>query len=91
MSGRSSITARAVNHAGHRFAALKRADLVAGSNKDSLDFALANGATEARSTIFRVGNLNHKAHFPPPEERPDASPILRELGLEGRMFSITMS
>lgn len=70
--------------------ALKRADLVAGSNKDSLDFALDNGAAAERATIFRVGNLIHKAHFQPPDERPDASSILASLGLSGRRFSITM-
>lgn len=70
--------------------ALKRADLVAGSNKDSLDFALDNGATVERSTIFRVGNLIHRAHFQPPDQRPDAAGILASLHLTGRRFTVTM-
>ena len=69
---------------------LKRADLVAGSNADSLDFALANGARPERSTIFRVGNLIHAAHFEAPERRPDAASLLNELRLTGKPFSITV-
>jgi glycosyltransferase involved in cell wall biosynthesis len=71
-------------------AVLKRADLVAGGNQDCLDFALNNGARKEYCTIFRIGNLIHKAHFQPPDRRPDASSTLSELGLSGRPFSITV-
>jgi glycosyltransferase involved in cell wall biosynthesis len=69
---------------------LRRADLVAGSNQDSLNFALDNGARREYSTLFRVGNLIHQAHFQPPDQRPPAEPALRELGLCGIIFSMTM-
>jgi len=47
----------------------KRADLVAGANQDNLDFAIDNGASPEKSTIFRYGNLIDARHFIPPEER----------------------
>ncbi len=70
---------------------LKRADLVAGGNQDGLNFALRNGAREESSTVFRVGNLIHRAHFRAPNQRPTAGALLHELGLSGKMFSITIS
>lgn len=70
---------------------LKRADLVAGSNQDSLDFAFNNGARKEYSAVFRIGNLIHNAHFQLPEERPQAEEALEELGLSNKKFSITIS
>jgi glycosyltransferase involved in cell wall biosynthesis len=70
---------------------LRRADLVAGGNQDGLNFALNNGARKECSTVFRVGNLIHAAHFQPPEARPGAEDKLRGLGLVGKNFSITIS
>lgn len=70
---------------------LKRADLVAGGNQDGLNFALKNGARNEFSTVFRVGNLIHSAHFQPPNQRPSAENILKELKLAGKLFSITIS
>ena len=69
---------------------LPRVDLVAGSNQDTLTFAIKNGARPEYSTIFRVGNLIHPAHFQPPDRRPDAAPLLDQLGLSGKAFSITV-
>jgi len=65
---------------------LKRADLVAGGNQDGLNFALNNGARGKYSTVFRVGNLIHRAHFQPPDQRPDAENILQQLGLTVKCF-----
>lgn len=70
---------------------LKRADLVAGGNQDGLNFVLNNGAKKECSTVFRVGNLIHSAHFMPPGQRPSPGKILQELDLTGKMFSITVS
>ena len=70
---------------------LKKADLVAGGNRDCLNFALNNGAREEFSTIFRVGNLIHHAHFLLPEQRPTAEDMLKDLKLSDRKFSITIS
>jgi glycosyltransferase involved in cell wall biosynthesis len=70
---------------------LPKADLVAGANRDNLNYALANGAAKERSTIFRYGNLIHSAHFRAPAERPPADPILKELGISGRRFLITIA
>jgi glycosyltransferase involved in cell wall biosynthesis len=47
------------------------ADLVAGGNKDNLEFALKNGAAPARSTVFPVGKLIHKSHLMKPVLRDD--------------------
>ena len=69
---------------------LRRADLVAGGNQHGLNFALNNGARKEYSTVFRVGNLIHAAHFQPPEERPGAEDKLQGLGLVGKNFSITI-
>lgn len=70
---------------------LKRADFVVGGNQDGLNFALNNGARKECSAVFRVGNLIHAAHFQPPDKRPGAENILKELGIAGKMFSITVS
>ena len=70
---------------------LKRADLVAGANQDCFNFALNNGARKEYATVFRYGNLIHRAHFKPPDKRPKAEDALRELGLFNKKFSITIS
>lgn len=70
---------------------LKRMDLVGGANQDNLKFAIANGARKEVSTVFRYGNLIHSAHFKDISERPSALPILQELGLQQKRFSITIS
>jgi glycosyltransferase involved in cell wall biosynthesis len=75
---------RKVEKAVERFV-LKRADLVAGANKDNLNFALANGARKQYSTIFRYGNLIHSLHFSDPGTR-DGTQILKELGVEKNKF-----
>lgn len=59
-----------------------RAHLVAGANRDNLNFALANGAREDKSTIFRYGNLLYEGHFTPPTERKNAGPLLKDLGFK---------
>ena len=65
---------------------LSRADLVAGANEDNLNFALANGATPARSTLFRYGNLIDRRHFLPPAERGDAGQMLAEASVAPGRF-----
>ncbi len=70
---------------------LKRMDLVGGANQDNLKFAIANGARKEVSTVFRYGNLIHSAHFKDISERPSVLPILQELGLQQKRFSITIS
>jgi glycosyltransferase involved in cell wall biosynthesis len=59
----------------------RRADLVAGANQDNLDFALANGATPDRSTLFRYGNLIDERHLAEPAGRPRDDTYLAQLGL----------
>jgi glycosyltransferase involved in cell wall biosynthesis len=49
---------------------LSRANLVAGANKDNLQFAIDNGANPQRCTLFRYGNLIDKSHYVPPSSRP---------------------
>lgn len=63
---------------------LKRADLVAGANKDNLDFALAAGARPTRTTLFRYGNLIHPSHFTDPLTRVEGKSLLRDLGVGDR-------
>jgi glycosyltransferase involved in cell wall biosynthesis len=51
---------------------LSRADLVAGANKDNLQFAINSGAEPNKCTLFRYGNLIDPAHFVAPSKRPSA-------------------
>ncbi len=60
----------------------KRADLVAGANQDNLDFAISNGATPERSTLFRYGNLVDPGHFVDPVDRKIDPAVPLSLGLE---------
>src|SRR2546423_15037349 len=53
---------------------LRRADLVAGGNQDNLEFALSNGATPSKSTVFPVGKLIHSQHLIEPKLR-EADPL----------------
>jgi glycosyltransferase involved in cell wall biosynthesis len=76
---------RKVEKALERFV-FRQADLVAGANQDNLDFALANGASPERATLFRYGNLLDSRHFVPPAERAPDDQFLRELGLEPGKF-----
>ena len=66
----------------------KRADLVAGANQDNLDFAIANGASPERSTLFRYGNLVDPGHFIDPADRQIDAAIPRSLGLEPGKYLI---
>ena len=59
----------------------RRADLVAGANQDNLDFALANGATPDRSTLFRYGNLIDERHLAEPAGRPKDDDYLAQFGV----------
>jgi glycosyltransferase involved in cell wall biosynthesis len=61
----------------------KRADLVAGGNRDNLDFALRNGANANRSTVFPVGKLIHPAHRVDPKLRA-VDPVVPRTG--GKVF-----
>lgn len=45
------------------------ADLVAGSSQNNLEFALNNGATLSKSTLFPVGKLIHRQHMIEPGSR----------------------
>ncbi len=65
---------------------LSRADLVAGANRDNLDFALANGARKEYSTIFRYGNLLDKGHFTEPDKRKEGVSLLEALELKPYRF-----
>jgi glycosyltransferase involved in cell wall biosynthesis len=64
----------------------RRADLVAGANQDNLDFALANGASPERSTLFRYGNLVDPRHFEPANKRGSPAAALRNLGVRRGEF-----
>src|SRR4029078_11652308 len=61
----------------------KRADLVAGGNRDNLEFAHRNGAYASRSTVFPVGKLIHPAHRVDPKLRA-VDPIIPRTG--GKVF-----
>lgn len=68
-----------------------RCDLIAGANEDNMRYALENGGRAEVATVFRYGNLLHPAHWREPQLRPDPEPALRELGLEGKRFVITVA
>ena len=65
---------------------LKRADCVAGANKDNLNFAISNGARLERITLFRYGNLIDKLHFVEPHSRNSIFDWLTKLNLESQRF-----
>lgn len=54
---------------------LSRANLVAGANKDNLQFAIESGANPDKCTLFRYGNLIDAAHFIEPSQRVCASEV----------------
>ena len=66
----------------------KKADLVAGANMNNLNYAIASGARQELTTIFRYGNLIHPAHRVHPDERSSADDILESTGLAGHKFAI---
>jgi glycosyltransferase involved in cell wall biosynthesis len=69
----------------------RHVDLTAGANQDNLNYALANGASPARSTLFRYGNLIDRRHFIEPCLREHKSERLEELGLEPGRYMITVA
>ena len=48
---------------------LRSADLVVGGNQNNLEFALKNGASVNKSTVFPVGKLIHRQHLIDPVNR----------------------
>ncbi len=48
----------------------KSADLVAGGNQNNLEYALCNGASAKKATVFPVGKLIHPNHLLEVSERP---------------------
>jgi glycosyltransferase involved in cell wall biosynthesis len=69
---------------------LSKCDLIAGANKDNMDYAIENGGRKEVSTIFRYGNLIHKSHWVDVEKRSDNAFDLQGLGLRGKFFTITV-
>ena len=65
----------------------KRCDLVAGANKNNLDYGLANGARAANGVVFRYGNLIHPVHFTDPSTRESGRQILHEIGVRGEFLT----
>ncbi len=70
---------RSINHerAVEKFV-LSRADLVAGANKNNLQFAIENGADKQNCTLFRYGNLIDPVHYIKPAKRPMVSDSFTE-------------
>jgi glycosyltransferase involved in cell wall biosynthesis len=62
---------------------LPRCALVAGANRDNLEYAIANGASPKNCYVFRYGNLLHPAHFVHPRQREIGRKLLLEIGVEG--------
>lgn len=48
---------------------LRSANLVIGGNQNNLEFALKNGASAEKSTVFPVGKLIHRQHLTDPATR----------------------
>jgi glycosyltransferase involved in cell wall biosynthesis len=63
-----------------------RCDLIAGANEDNMRYALERGGRPEVATVFRYGNLLHPSHWVEPGRRPDPSPELETLGLQGAAF-----
>lgn len=66
-------------------------NLIAGANEDNRRYAIKQGAKPEYSTVFRYGNLIHKAHWLSLEERASSEQFLHELGLEKKKFMMTIS
>lgn len=69
----------------------RKADLVAGANSDNLQFALDNGASLNKSTLFRYGNLIARQHLVVPEERIVEEKLLNELKVEKGKFLLCIA
>jgi len=67
-----------------------RCDMVAGANKNNLEYAIANGALRERGVVFRYGNLIHPSHFSEPGTRGPVAQLRAELSLHGT-FLMTVS
>ena len=59
---------------------LRRADLVAGNNRNNLNWAIANGARKHTAIIPISGNIQ-RIHMRPPDERTRGAEIFRKHGL----------
>lgn len=68
---------------------LRRADLIAAGNEDILRYALANGATEHRSTVVLVGSVIDPVHFNADSPVPGAASV--ELGIGDRPFLVCVT
>jgi glycosyltransferase involved in cell wall biosynthesis len=68
---------------------LAGADLVAAGNADLLQYALVNGASEDRSTVFLVGGAIDPIHFE--TEPSERASVREELGLGDRPFLVLVS
>lgn len=66
-----------------------RCDMVAGANRNNLEYAIANGAKRERGVVFRYGNLIDPIHFTDPELRGDIASLREELGLSS-IFLMTV-
>ena len=69
----------------------RRCDLIAGANDDNMRYALENGGRPAIATVFRYGNLLHASHWMEPDQRPDPTPDLKDLGLAEGPFVATVA
>ena len=49
---------------------IPKVDLIAGATADYIDFAVDNGASRSKTTVFPYGTSIHPLHFALPEERP---------------------
>ena len=79
------MRSRKIEKAVERFV-FERADLVAGANRDNLNFALANGARSERAVIFRYGNLIDRKHFATPSIRGGNRDYLKSIGVDPKGF-----
>lgn len=62
---------------------LRRADLVAGNNRNNLGWAIANGAQRHTAIIPISGNIQ-RIHLRPPEERTQGEQVFSKLGIPFR-------
>ncbi|CAM8407974.1 RfaG Glycosyltransferase [Candidatus Methylopumilus universalis] len=65
-------------------------DIIAGANKNNLDYAIENGAPADRGVVFRYGNLIHPIHFSSPKKRGSVLKIYRDLRIS-EPFLMTIS
>lgn len=70
---------------------LRRADVVMIQNEDNRNYVIGLGIPRQQTALFRVGTLIERLHFIEPNQRPDGSHELAEIGVAGEPTALVVS